>query len=270
MREWSTYREENRKAWNARTPIHISSSFYDMPGFLEGAEVLKAPELSLLPDLEGRRLLHLQCHFGIDTLALARRGAIVTGLDFSQVAIEEARRLADRCGIPGASFLCADIYEAQPHLPAAGFDVVFTSYGTIGWLPDLEGWARLITHALKPGGNFVMVDFHPVLYLFDFKTLQLAYPYFPHEAPISEDVQGTYADPGAALSLREHYWTHPVSEILEALMRQGLAIRSFQEWDYSPYPCFENLQAQGPDVYRFPAGPWPLPHLYGIVAQKTT
>lgn len=268
MREWTTYREENRKAWNARTPIHISSSFYDMPGFLGGAEVLKAPELSILPALDSRRLLHLQCHFGMDTLALARRGADVTGLDFSEVAIGEARRLAERCGIPGARFLCADIYEAQALVPPSAYDVVFTSYGTIGWLPDLEGWARLIAHALTPGGRFVMVDFHPVLYLFDFRTRQLAYPYFPHQAPISEEVHGTYADPGADITMREHYWTHPVSEILEALLDQGLILRKFREWDYSPYPCFENLEAEGPGTYRLKTGPYPIPHLYGLVAEK--
>jgi len=269
MREWERFREENRQAWEARTPIHIASSFYDLPAFLAGAEVLKDPETALLPALEGQRLLHLQCHFGMDTLALARRGAQVTGLDFSEAAITRARDLAQSTGYPEARFICADLYEGEQHLDPGAFDLVFTSYGTIGWLPDLQGWARLIARSLRPDGKLVMVDFHPVLYLFDFSSRQPAYPYFPHEAPITEEVEGTYADPGAALRLREHYWTHPISEILNALIDNGLHINTFREWDYSPYPCFENLEQDEPGRYRFRVGPWPLPHLYGLVAEKT-
>jgi SAM-dependent methyltransferase len=270
MHEWEAYREENRLAWEARTPLHIHSAFYDLPAFLNGAEVLKAPELSLLPALPGRHLLHLQCHFGMDSLALARRGATVTGLDFSEAAITQARELAIRTGYPDARFICADLYDGELHLAPGAFDLVFTSYGTIGWLPDLLGWARLIARSLKPGGQLIMVDFHPVLYLFDFSSRQLTYPYFPHAAPITEEVKGTYADPQAELTLREHYWTHPVSEILNALIDNGLNLRNFLEWDYSPYPCFQNLEKEGTDRYCFQTGPYPIPHLYGLVAEKTS
>ncbi len=267
MMDWKTYSEDNLKSWNSRTPEHLQSSFYDVPGFLAGNEVLMAPELELLTEVKGKTLLHLQCHFGLDTLGWARKGALVTGLDFSDTAIDAAIDLSDKAGL-NARFICSDIYLLETHLPLATFDIVFTSYGAICWLPDLEEWATLISRQLKPGGCIILVEFHPLLYLFDFKTKELSYPYFAHQEPLTEETTGTYASPEADLKLRDHFWSHPISEVLSRLMDAGLVITAFSEWDYSPYPCFENMTLISEKKFRWENGLYPLPHLYGLVAKK--
>src|SRR5690606_3899602 len=160
-----TYLDKNRALWNARVAAHVNSDFYDMAGFRAGKSSLKPPELRLLGDLSGKSVLHLQCHFGQDTLSLARMGAEVTGLDFSDEAIRTARALAEELQLP-ASFVCGDLYDA-PALLQRQYDVVFTSYGVIGWLPDLNRWAEVVASCLKPGGRFVFAEFHPVVWMLD-------------------------------------------------------------------------------------------------------
>ncbi|HEY0897662.1 MAG TPA: class I SAM-dependent methyltransferase, partial [Sphingobacteriaceae bacterium] len=172
----SDYIEINRQSWNNRTAAHLNSAFYDMPAFLEGKSSLKAIELKLLGDLKGKSALHLQCHFGQDTISLERLGATVTGVDLSDQAIESARSIAAQLG-SGARFICCNVYDLADHLDGQ-FDVVFSSYGTISWLPDLAAWARLITRFLKPGGTFVFAEFHPVVWMFDDHFRQVRYNYF--------------------------------------------------------------------------------------------
>ena len=180
----NAYLTANKILWNKRTDIHVNSAFYDVPGFLAGTNSLKEIELSLLGDVANTNLLHLQCHFGQDTLSLARMGAQVTGVDLSDTAIAQADALAAQMQLAKqARFVCCDVYSAPAHINDR-FDTVFTSYGTIGWLPDLHKWAAVIAHFLKPGGHFVMADFHPVVWMFDdyFKTV--AYSYFNTESLI--------------------------------------------------------------------------------------
>ena len=165
MSEQEDYLVKNKAAWNAKTAVHIDSDFYDMPAFMGGETSLKSLELGLLGDVKGKRILHLQCHFGQDSLSLARMGASVVGVDLSDAAIEKARELAAELQLD-ATFVNCDIYSLKEHLQGE-FDLVFTSYGTIGWLPDLNRWAAIVEHYLKPGGSFVMVDFHPVVWMFD-------------------------------------------------------------------------------------------------------
>ena len=153
----------NRELWNAWTEIHEGSTFYDVEGFLAGRQTLLPIELEELgPDVrEGTTLLHLQCHFGLDTLSWARRGARVTGVDFSDKAIALADRLAREVGLDEACrFVQSDLYDLPAHLDER-FDVVFTSWGVLMWLPDLTAWGRLIARYLRPGGIFYIVDFHP-------------------------------------------------------------------------------------------------------------
>ncbi|MCC7297291.1 MAG: class I SAM-dependent methyltransferase, partial [Bacteroidia bacterium] len=150
------YLETNRDSWNKRTEIHYSSAFYDLEGFIAGKSSLQDIELQLLGDIQNKSVLHLQCHFGQDTLSLARMGAEVTGVDFSDAAIKKATELAEIVQ-QKARFICADIYNLPAHLNEH-FDIVFTSYGTIGWLPDLEKWAKIVSHFLKPGGSFVFAE----------------------------------------------------------------------------------------------------------------
>lgn len=259
--------QENKDGWNSRVPIHISSEFYDVAGFKSGGCALKAPELSLCGNVTGLDLLHLQCHFGLDTLSWARRGAIVTGLDFSEVAIVTANTLSKECGI-SATFVLSDIYRMDDALNGKKFDIIFTSYGTIGWIPDLNKWADLIAMHLKTGGKFVIVDFHPHLLMYDFDRKTISYPYFSHIEPISETHSGTYADPDNPIVMKEHSWSHPISEIVQSLIKAKLHIEDFCEWDYSPYPCFSNLEIVEPGKWQFRLGAYTIPHLYGIVAKK--
>jgi SAM-dependent methyltransferase len=257
------YIEINRKSWNARTRIHMASEFYDLPGFLRGASSLNDIELGLLGDVASKSILHLQCHFGQDSLSLARLGAKVTGVDLSDVAIAEARRLTAELGL-SAKFICCDVYDLAEHLEGQ-FDIVFTSYGAIGWLPDLDRWAWIVRHFLRPGGQLVLVEFHPVVWMFDERFQEIKYPYF-NRGPICESGSGTYADKTAAIELQDVGWNHPLSEVLGSLMERGLTIRHFQEYDYSPYGCFETATKVAERKYRIPHLGDKIPMLYSIVA----
>ena len=261
------YLEKNKAAWNAKTAVHIGSEFYDMSAFLRGESTLKPAELGLLGDISGKRILHLQCHFGQDTLSLARMGAQVTGVDLSDVAILKARALADELNLP-AAFVNCDVCSLREHLhEAASFDHVFTSYGTIGWLPDLDKWAAVIQHFLKPGGSLVMVDFHPMVWMFDPQFKEIAYTYF-NTGPIVEQSTGTYADRSAAISYETVSWNHPISELLQSLLDAGLQLKRNHEWDYSPYACFQEVSEEVPGEFRIKHLAHKLPMIYGLTAVK--
>ncbi|HRH39158.1 MAG TPA: class I SAM-dependent methyltransferase [Flavobacteriales bacterium] len=207
--------EANRLLWNARTPHHIGSRMYNVESFVAGRNSLTELEMELLGRVDGKRVLHLQCHFGQDTLSLARMGARVIGLDISDVAISEAKKLAARCGLQ-AEWVLSNVIEHQPHLDDR-FDIVFTSYGTIGWLPDLKPWAANIGRYLKPGGRLVFIEFHPVMWMFDNDFTRVAYSYFNRETIIEEE-QGTYADRDANIKMEAHSWNHSLGEVLDALL----------------------------------------------------
>ena len=188
--------ELNRQLWNNRVDIHLSSVFYRMEEFMAGASSLNEIELALLGDIRGKTILHLQCHFGQDTLSLSRMGASVTGVDFSDKAIAKAKELAAELGTD-TEFVCCNIYDLPSHLDKK-FDIVYTSYGTIGWLPDLEAWAKVIAHFLKPTGRFIFVEFHPVVWMFDNDFTHVGYAY-SNKGVIAETESGTYADREAPL-----------------------------------------------------------------------
>ena len=164
MNEDFDYLEINRKSWNNRVDVHLKSDFYDVEGFLKGESSLNDIELGLLGDIKGKSILHLQCHFGQDTISLGRLGANVTGVDLSDKAIDHAKILAGKANV-NATFICCDIYDLPAHLNEQ-FDIIFTSYGVIGWLPDMNKWAQIISNYLKPNGKFVFVEFHPIVWMF--------------------------------------------------------------------------------------------------------
>ena len=253
------YLSLNKHQWNQRTAIHLRSKFYDVAGWLAGRDSLQAPELALLPDrLDGLKILHLQCHFGQDTLSLARRGARVTGVDLSDAAITAANDLRDRAGLD-ARFINCDLYSLPEHLDEpASFDLVFTSYGTITWLPSLERWTRVIAHYLKPGGRFVFAEFHNLAYLWNEDRTAIKYPYF-NAQPIVEDVTASYTDGEGALVGKEVNWDHPISSVITALIDAGLTLEAFHEYDYSPYDCFEDMVPAGRD------GRWWLKQMPGLI-----
>ena len=259
------YLEINRVAWNNKTEIHIASHFYDHANFLKGKSSLKPIELDLLGDIKGKSILHLQCHFGQDSISLHRLGASVTGVDFSDKAIDEAKKIALETNA-AVRFICCDLYDLPQHLNES-FDLVFTSYGTIGWLPDISKWAEIIGHFLKPGGNFIMADFHPFIWTFDDKVEFLAYDYF-NSGPIVEEETGTYADSKAEISTKTMGWNHSLASLFQALIDQGINIKKFEEHDYSPYSCFQNLEEQGPSEFRFKHIKFRIPMMYSLLGEK--
>ena len=261
----ANYAALNRSLWNAKTEYHVQSEFYDVPGFLAGASSLNDIELALLGDVSGQHILHLQCHFGQDSMSLSRMGAHVTGIDLSDKAIDTARQLATQLGL-STQFICSDVYELPEHLHQQ-FDVVFTTYGVLGWLPDIARWAAVVAHFLKPGGRLVLVEFHPVVWMFDAGFTRVEYSYFNRET-ITETETGTYADRAAPLETTSVSWNHSLGEVLGALLQQRLEIRQFEEYDYSPYNCFAELEQTGERQYRLRHLPNKLPMVYSIVAQK--
>lgn len=265
MADYSASFEVNRALWNARTRHHVGSKFYDVEGFLKGANPLGAHELELLGDVRGRAVLHLQCHFGLDTLSLARMGARATGLDLSDEAIAEARKLAERAGVQ-AEFVLANVLDAQPGFEGR-FDLVFTSYGVLGWLPDLRPWARNVARWLKPGGRLVLVEFHPAVWMFNNEFTQVAYSYFNRER-IVELEEGTYADTAAPIALPSHTWNHPLAESITALLESGLRIERFTEQDGSPHDCFVNTVRGVDGLYRIQGMEGKLPMVFSVVASR--
>lgn len=259
------YLSINKNLWNSRTEAHIQSAFYDVAGFLNGNSSLNSIELELLGDVKGKKILHLQCHFGQDTLSLQRLGAQVTGIDLSDKAIESAIQLAQKLNL-NTTFICSDLYDLPNHLNEK-FDIVFTSYGTIGWLPNLDKWAKVISHFLKPNGKFVFVEFHPVVWMFDNDFKHVAYSYF-NTGPIIETETGTYADRNAKINQEYVCWNHGLSEVFASLIKNHLEISTFKEYDYSPYNCFNETVEFELKKYRIKHFDNKIPMVYAIEAIK--
>lgn len=265
MKEFEKYFEANKGLWNQRTMVHRDSSFYDVEGFKSGKSVLTPIELEELGDVKGKTLLHLQCHFGLDSLDWAKRGASVTGMDLSDKAIGEAKKLNKELGLD-AEFICCNVYDLERYLDKQ-FDIVFTSYGVIGWLPDLNEWARIIARFLKPGGTFYMAEFHPVVWMFDEEFTQVKY-YYDNRELIVTDSTGTYTDRDAPISGKEYSWNHSISEVLNALIGQGLRLTLFNEHMYSPYPCFNNIEQGEDGNWRIRGMEGKVPMVYSLIAVK--
>ena len=255
----------NRHGWNLRTEAHKTSAFYDVAGWKAGKTSLTPIEIREMGDVAGRSLLHLQCHFGQDTLSWARMGAEVTGCDLSDKAIEYARELSAEMNLP-ARFVCCNLYDLPRHLDGQ-FDIVFTSYGTIGWLPDLERWAAVVRHFLRPGGVFYIADFHPVVWMFDDQMERLHYPYLGG-AVIETEQTGTYADRDADIRYKEFGWNHSLSEIVNSLIGQGLRIEFLNEYDYSPFDCFDKTVRGADGNYRIQGLEGIIPMVYSIRARR--
>jgi SAM-dependent methyltransferase len=269
-------REANRALWNAWTRINLESAFYGVEDFAAGRGRDLDPIARAGPgDVRGKSLLHLQCHFGMDTIRWARHAAIVTGVDFAEEAVSAARALAARMGVP-ATFVHSDLYELPGKLEGR-FDVVFTSHGVLGWLPDLERWAPVIARFLAPGGLFYIVEVHPLLLVFDDRArepeLRLRYPYFHGPEAIREEYRGCYSAPEAPITSVEHVWLHTLSEIIGSLSRAGLRIESFEEYPFLGWRFFPWME-QGADGWwrlpedpRLPQGRGSLPLMFSLRAR---
>lgn len=263
----------NRALWDAWTAVHATGDFYDLEGFRSGGIRLRPYEIEMVGDVADRSLLHLQCHFGIDTLSWARLGARVTGADFSPAAIELARSLAEELGFPDARFVCSNLYDLPAAL-AGTFDVVYTSRGVLGWLPDVRAWARVVAHFLAPGGRFFITEVHPIVQALEDEDvrpgeLRLRYPYWEHAEPLVFQVTGSYADREADVGEKvEHGWDHGLGEIVTALIDAGLTLESLVEHPFLSWKV-GFLVDDGDDRWVLPpdAG-GELPLMFSLVATK--
>jgi SAM-dependent methyltransferase len=269
------WRALNRANWDERVAVHLGPRGYDLTGLRQGRRRLNAIEEAELPDVAGRRLLHLQCHFGADTLTLAQRGAAVVGLDFSTEAIAAARALTAELGLTAqARFVEADLYDAPAAIaePAA-FDAVFVTWGALCWLPDIAGWARIVAHFLKPGGWLYLAEGHPVAMVLDDAAAlpdgrpDLFVPYF-HTAPMQFDDATDYVDDAARLAnSRTCQWIHPLGRVVTSLIEAGLRLDWLHEHDAATWRMFACLTEGADGQFRWPDRPW-LPLSYSLLATK--
>lgn len=266
------YMRVNRDHWDEILAIHMQAWSYDVPGFKAGVSKLKPIERAELGDVRGKSLLHMQCHFGLDTLSWAREGANVTGIDYSEPAIAQARALAEECGIE-ARFLVSNVYDLPDNL-GGEFDIVYTGYGALSWLPDIERWAQIAASYVRPGGTFYVVEFHPIVGIFDDEEhvtdLTVRWPYFPGDQPLRWEGYGDYTDRSAKLAHDVTYeWPHPTSEVLTALIDAGLRIEFFHEFAETPWSALPQLSEMDEDgTWRLRDHHGSVPMIYSIRATK--
>lgn len=262
----------NRASWDERVGIHLrnTTGFYGIDRFKAGGCTLHDLELGEVGDVRGKRLLHLQCHFGLDTLSWARRGAAVTGLDFSEPAIAAARDLARETGID-ARFVASDVYRAREAVEGA-FDVAFTSWGALCWLPDMPRWARVAARCLAPGGMLYVADGHAALMQCEPEGERLVPRYdwqTPAERPQAFEDATTYTGDATKLAAGKTYeWFHPPARVAQAMIDAGLRIELIREHEVIPWPAFPLMVEAGGGLYRLPDGHPKMPLAYSIRARK--
>jgi len=263
--------EENRAHWDEAASIHPATEFYDVPAFKRGETHLDDLVMSQIGDVAGQSVLHLQCHFGMDTIRFARLGATVIGVDFSPVAIQTARDLAAELGVE-TRFIESNIYDL-PDVLDEPFDLVFTSYGVIGWLPDIKGWAQVVARYVKPGGRFVIIEALPAAWPLDDERddgLHIRYPYFWQPEPLTSEYEGgTYAAEGVEITnKRTHNWNHPLGDIITALINVGLTIEHVGEYAYCAWRAVP-IMAKGDDGWWWLPPEYPaLPFLFSLRASR--
>jgi SAM-dependent methyltransferase len=259
----------NRAWWDERAPVHAASGFYDVPGFLAGRDSLRAFEPEEVGDVRGKRLLHLMCHIGLDTPSWARRGAIVTGLNFSRAALDTAVSLAGRAGIDSARFVAAEIGDGGRALAGETFDIVYTGTGVTQWIPDIDSWARTLAALVAPGGFFYIADYHPFPDSFDIVDGQvrgLRHGYLDH-GPWAEQAAGSYTGPAETSANTFIKWNHHIGSVVNALAAAGLRIEFLHEYDFTDAP-FHGLERGGDGLWRIPAGRFRIPLMFSLRAAK--
>lgn len=262
--------EANRALWDDRVPLHVRSEFYGVDEFKAGAPALHDFELADVGDVAGKSLVHLQCHFGMDSLDWARRGARVTGLDFSEPALAAARALGAELGI-AARFEVGDVYDA-PRVLGERYDIVYTGRGALNWLPDIARWAELVAALLVPGGFLYLTEFHPVTDAMADGSVDFVRDYFHRSEAYVYDDGLTYVETDERTSSRKSFeWCHPTSEVITALLGVGLTLELFNEHAFTVYqrfPWLERDASESPRVYRMPPGRPSLPMMYSVRARK--
>ncbi|MBV9228442.1 MAG: class I SAM-dependent methyltransferase [Chloroflexi bacterium] len=246
------YMKTNLDRWNEMVTLHEQSAFYDVPGFKAGRITVSQLERDELGDVSGKSLLHLQCHFGMDTMSWARLGARATGVDFSDKAIALAQSLAGELGID-ARFVCSNIYELpNDDLIPDKFDIVYTALGALSWLPDLQHWAKVISHYLKPGGIFYILEAHPFMFSLDENTpdFKVVYPYFSSDALKFEEEYSYASDEVKLANKTEYGWNHSLGEIINSLISQGLNIEFLHEFPFCGWSYFKEMEKGDDTWYR--------------------
>ncbi|MEO3752547.1 methyltransferase domain-containing protein [Streptomyces sp. B6B3] len=258
----------NRANWDDRVRVHAASDFYDLSGFRAGGDTLRAFELAELGDVTGLRLLHLQCHMGQDTLSWARRGAEVTGLDFSEKAISTARALAADVGLADrARFVVSDVYEAGAALGGERFDVVYTGIGALVWLPDLVRWARVVASLLDEGGALYLAEFHPLTDMLGDDGRTVERDYFEERGQV-EDFAYTYTGGPELTETVSVEWFHPLGEVLTAISGAGLRVDFLHEHPFTLFQRYPVLERDEDGYHRFPPGQPGVPLMYSLRATK--
>lgn len=260
--------EANKRFWNERVAIHKNSELYDLESFRKGKNKLNKLERKELGSVKGKSILHLQCHFGMDTLSLAMLGAKATGIDFSEKAIREARLLKKETGLV-AEFILSDIYSLPEKLKKK-FDIVFTSYGVLTWLPDLNKWAKVVSHFLKDDGFFYIVEIHPASMIFDdgkdVKELRVKYPYFRKTKPLEFLTEGSYADSEIVTENNKTYeWLYSITDVFSSLLNAGLKIEFFHEFPFTVYRQYPFMKRSKDGYWRMKED---IPLLFSIKAVK--
>jgi SAM-dependent methyltransferase len=260
----------NKARWDELAGIHADSAHYDLEGFFKGDIRTRDYERTDVGDVTGKTLLHLMCHIGLDTLSWARLGAKVTGADFSEKAMDMARKIAAEAGID-ATFVCAS-NDDLPDVLDEKFDIVYTSRGVINWLPDIDAWARVVAHFVTPGGFFYITEGHPVSQIFDDQNmepgLRLRYPYFHRPNPDALVLEGTYADPQAEVKHQlEFGWSHSLGEIITSLATAGLHIDFVREDPVGEWPKPFLVPTEDGN-WRYPQDQGELPLWFTIKASK--
>ena len=276
--------EGNRASWNVATKAHNSHKKDQAKFFREGGHKLYPEELELLGDVKGKKVLHLQCNAGQDTLSIANLGGIVTGVDISDEAIDFARQLSADSGVPG-SFHRADVYDwlGEAAKRDERWDIVFCSYGAIIWLADLDAWAKGFAKLLKPGGRFVTVEFHPVEMMFE-TDYSHRYPYSTRGKSITwddgildyvaefgpEDMPYEYVEGETEFSNPHpaHEFAWGIGEIVTALLNAGLTLESLTEYDYCNCPIYKEMTSLGNGRWTVKDGVPPFPMMYAMSAVK--
>jgi SAM-dependent methyltransferase len=264
------YLAMNRENWNDRVPIHVASKFYDVENWLVERPGLRPWEFDALGDVGGLDVVHLQCHFGLDTLAFANDGAVVTGVDFSDAAIVQARSLAEQAGLADrARFVEANVLEAGEALAPHRYDIVYVSLGALCWLPSVNRWAAQVASLLRPGGRLYLHDGHPLAWALADNDLRIEHSYFEEPEPYVGDVGSTYTDGEACIShTRQYEWNHAIGEIVTAILDHGLGIVSLIEHDWTVWRRFPWLVETADHRWATPSDRPRVPLTFTLLAAR--
>ncbi len=260
-RDHVPYHAANRIAWDEVTPVHEKHPGYEVDSFLAGKSKLLPTEQELLGNVRGKKLLHLQCHFGLDSLSWSRLGAIVTGVDQSTASITTARRLAERSGL-SAEFIEADV-AALPESLTGRFDMAVHTYGVWCWLANMYAVAQQVVRALKPGGRYLLIDDHPIIA----QHVEPAWSYF-EPGPYRSIHEPDYMDPDYRWQNEAFEWMHTTADMLNACALAGLRLITYRELPLGYYQLESDWIQDDCGFWTPPSGAAPYPLVFAALFEK--